>query len=47
MTSANSMHEAGHSKPVHCDNPERWDGEGGGSRVQDAGDTSASMADSC
>ena len=24
------MHETGHSKPVHWDNPEGWDGEGGG-----------------
>ena len=23
------MHETGHSKPVHWDNPEGWDGEGG------------------
>ena len=23
------MHEIGHSKPVHWDNPEGWDGEGG------------------
>ena len=23
------MHEAGHSKPVHWDKPEGWDGEGG------------------
>ena len=29
MTSANSMHEAGHSKPVLWDNPEGWGGEGG------------------
>ena len=28
MTSASSMHETGHSKPVHWDNPEGWDGEG-------------------
>ena len=25
-----SMLETGHSKPVHWDNPEGWDGEGGG-----------------
>ena len=25
------MHEAGHSKPVLCDNPEGWSGEGSGS----------------
>ena len=24
------MHETGHSEPVHWDNPEGWDGEGGG-----------------
>ena len=23
------MNETGHSKPVHWDNPEGWDGEGG------------------
>ena len=31
------MHETGHSKPVHWDNPEGWDGEGGGRGVQDGG----------
>ena len=30
MTSPSSMYEAGHSKLVHWDNPEGWDGEGGG-----------------
>ena len=30
MTSASSMHEAGHSKPVLWDNPEGWGREGGG-----------------
>ena len=34
MTSASSMHEAGHSKPVLWDNPEGWDGEGGGRQIQ-------------
>ena len=29
------MHETGHSKPVRWDNPEGWDGEGGGSGVRD------------
>ena len=24
------MHETGHSKPVQWENPEGWDGEGGG-----------------
>ena len=28
------MHETGHSKPVHRDSPEGWDGEGRG-LVQD------------
>ena len=37
MASASLMHEAGHSKPVHWDNPEGWDGDGGGSGVQDGG----------
>ena len=36
MTSASSIHEAGHSKPVLCDNPEGWSGEGGRG-VQDGG----------
>ena len=35
MTSPSSMHETGHSKPVHGDNPERRDGEGGERGVQD------------
>ena len=30
VTSASLMHEAGHSKSVLSDNPEGWDGEGGG-----------------
>ena len=29
------MHETGHSKSVHWDNPEGWDEEGGGRGVQD------------
>ena len=37
MTSPSSMHERGHSKPVHWDNPEGWDGEVGGRGVQDGG----------
>ena len=35
MTSPSSIHETGHSKPVHWDSPEGWDGEGGGRWVQD------------
>ena len=46
MTSPSSMHETGHSKPVHWDNPEGWDGreEAGGSGW---GDTRTPTADSC
>ena len=29
MNSSSLMHEIGHSKPVHWDNPQGWDGEGG------------------
>jgi len=36
-TSPDSMHETGRSGPVHWDDPEGWDGEGGGSGVQDGG----------
>ena len=31
------MYEIGHSKPVHWNNPEGWDREGGGRGVQDGG----------
>ena len=37
MTSASLMHEAGYSKLVLWDNPEGWDGEGGGREAQDGG----------
>ena len=37
MTVPSSMYEAGHSKPVHGNNPEGWDGEGGGRGIQDGG----------
>ena len=37
MTSAGSMHEAGHSKLVLWDNPEGWGGAGSESGVQDGG----------
>ena len=46
MTSPSSMHETGYSKLVHWDNPEGWDGEGGGRGVQ-MGDTCTPMEDSC
>ena len=35
IASPGSMHETGCSGLVHWDDPEGWDGEGGGSRVQD------------
>ena len=35
ITSPGSMHETGCSGLVHWDDPEEWDGEGGGSGVQD------------
>ena len=35
ITSPSLMHETGHSKQVHWDNPEGWDGEGVGRGVQD------------
>ena len=37
MTSASSMNEAGHSKPVLWDNLEGRGGDGGGMGVQDQG----------
>ena len=35
IASPGSMQEAGCSGLVHCDDPETWDGEGGGRGVQD------------
>ena len=40
------MHETGCSGLVHWDDPEGWDGEGGGSGVQEWS-TCTPMADSC
>ena len=34
IASPGSMHETGCSGPVHWDDPEGWDGEGGGRGVQ-------------
>ena len=42
MTSPSLMHETGHSKPVHWDDPEGWDEEGGGMGVQE-GDSGGHM----
>ena len=46
MTSASSVHEAGHSKPVLWGSPEGWGGEGGGEEGSEWGDTCVPMADS-
>ena len=47
IASPGSMHETGRSGPVHWDDPEGWDEEGGGGGgVQDE-DTCTPMADSC
>ena len=35
ITSSSSMHETGCSGLVHWDDPEGWNGEGNGRRVQD------------
>ena len=35
IASPGSMHETGCSGLVHWDDPEGWDGEGGGRKVQD------------
>ena len=46
MTSASSMHEAGHSKPVLWDNPDDRVGRKVGGRFRIMGDTCISVADS-
>ena len=47
ITSASSMHGAGHSKLVLWDNPEGWTGEGGGSGCSGWWDTCTPVAGSC
>ena len=42
-----SQFNAGCSKPVHWDNPDEWDGEGGGGGGLEQGDTCTPVADSC
>ena len=37
IASPGSMHDTGYLGLVHWDDPERWDGKGGGRRVQDGG----------
>ena len=41
------MHGTGHSQPMHWDNPEGWDGEGGGWWGSGQGDACTPMDDSC
>ena len=41
------MHETGHSKLVHWENPEGWDREGGERRVRDRWNTCTPVPDSC
>ena len=43
---ASLMCDFGHPKPVLCDNPGGYGGDGGGRRVQDGGDTYAAAAKS-
>ena len=47
IASLGSMQETGHPGPVHWDDPEGWDGEGGGRGGVQDGDTCTRMADSC
>ena len=44
ITSPGAIHETECLRLVHWDNPEGWDGEGGGFRT---GNTCTRMADSC
>ena len=46
IASPGLMHETGCSGPVHWDDPEGWDGEGGGRGFR-MGNTCTPMADSC
>ena len=46
ITSPSLMHETGHSGLVHWDDPEGWDGEGGGRGFR-MGNTCTPVADSC
>ena len=46
ITRPGFMHDTGCSGRVHWDDPEGWDGEGGGRGVQD-GEPCTPMADSC
>ena len=41
------MHETGYSGLVRWDDPEGWDGEGGGREAWDGANTCTPVADSC
>ena len=45
IASPGSMHETGCSGLVHWDDPEGWDGEGGGGAVVRIGNTCTPLAD--
>ena len=47
ITSPGLMHDTGCSGLVHWDNPEGWDGEGGGRGGFRMGNTCTPVADSC
>ena len=47
ITSPGLMHETECSGLVHWDDPEGWDGEGGGRGIQDGGCKCTPMTDSC
>ena len=47
MTSASSMHEAGHTKSVLWDNPEGQDGKGDGRGCSGWGNTCIPVVDTC
>ena len=46
IASPGSMHETGCLRLLHWDDPEEWDGEGGGGRVR-MGKTCTPVVDSC
>ena len=46
IASPGLIYETGCSRPVHWDDPEGWDGEGGGRGDHD-GDTCTPIADAC
>ena len=47
IANGNLLYDAGSSNPVLCDNLEGWYGVGGGREVQEGGDISMRMTDSC